>query len=161
MPEATHFCTCTRIQVYFVCLSQLMWTNKCDTGHLEPPVSSNKSKLLTEIQPQIRQIFWNSHKNVQIEFSHFSGNDGIGTNCCILWWISHFKLLQLDDRFIKQEDSLHEMINITGVIGMDKSGLVFTKGLRLSQVLGLNPVLKLRLLSQLSFVLKPYSQTVT
>ena len=41
------------------------------------------------------------------------------------------------------------------------SGLVFTKGLRLSQVLGLNPVLKLRLLSQLSFVLKPYSQRVT
>ena len=38
------------------------------------------------------------------------------------------------------------------------TGLVFTKGLRLSQVLGLNPVLKLRLLSQLSFVLKPYSQ---
>ena len=36
-------------------------------------------------------------------------------------------------------------------------GPVFTKGLRLSQVLGLNPVLKLRLLSQLSFVLKPYS----
>ena len=41
------------------------------------------------------------------------------------------------------------------------SGLVFTKGLRLSQVLGLNPVLKLRLLSQLSFVLKSYSQRVT
>ena len=40
-------------------------------------------------------------------------------------------------------------------------GLVFTKGLRLSQVLGLNPVLKLRLLAQLSFVLKPYSQRVT
>ena len=40
-------------------------------------------------------------------------------------------------------------------------GLVFTKGLRLSQVLGLNPALKLRLLSQLSFVLKPYSQRVT
>ena len=38
---------------------------------------------------------------------------------------------------------------------------VFTKGLRLSQVLGLNPVLKLRLLSQLSFVSKPYSQKVT
>ena len=37
------------------------------------------------------------------------------------------------------------------------SGPVFMKGLRLSQVLGLNPVLKLRLLSQLSFVLKPYS----
>ena len=35
------------------------------------------------------------------------------------------------------------------------TGLVFTKGLRLSQVL------KLRLLSQLSFVLKPYSQRVT
>ena len=43
----------------------------------------------------------------------------------------------------------------------DRAGLVFTKGLRLSQVLGLNPVLKLRLLSQLSFVLKPYSQRVT
>ena len=42
-----------------------------------------------------------------------------------------------------------------------RSGLVFMKGLRLSQVLGLNPVLKLRLLSQLSFVLKPYSQRVT
>ena len=41
------------------------------------------------------------------------------------------------------------------------TGSVFTKGLRLSQVLGLNPVLKLRLLSQLSFVLKPYSQSVT
>ena len=40
-------------------------------------------------------------------------------------------------------------------------GLLFTKGLRLSQVLGLNPVLKLRLLSQLSYVLKPYSQRVT
>ena len=40
-------------------------------------------------------------------------------------------------------------------------GPVFRKGLRLSQVLGLNPVLKLRLLSQLSFVLKPYSQRVT
>ena len=39
-------------------------------------------------------------------------------------------------------------------------GLVFTKGLRLSQILGLYPVLKLRLLSQLSFVLKPYSQRV-
>ena len=38
---------------------------------------------------------------------------------------------------------------------------VFTKGLRLSQVLGLNVVLKLRLLSQLSFVLKPYPQRVT
>ena len=35
-------------------------------------------------------------------------------------------------------------------------GAIFTKGLRLSQVLGLKPVLKLRLLSQLSFVLKPY-----
>ena len=33
-------------------------------------------------------------------------------------------------------------------------GLVFMKGLRLSQVLGLNPVLKLRLLSQLNFCLK-------
>ena len=42
-----------------------------------------------------------------------------------------------------------------------KPGPVFTKGLRLSQVLGLNPVLKSRLLSQLSFVLKPYSQRVT
>ena len=41
------------------------------------------------------------------------------------------------------------------------SGLVFTKGLRRSQVLCLNPVLKLRLLSQLSFVVKPYSQRVT
>ena len=41
------------------------------------------------------------------------------------------------------------------------AGLVFTKGLTLSQVLGLNVVLKLRLLSQLSFVLKPYSQRVT
>ena len=40
-------------------------------------------------------------------------------------------------------------------------GLVFTKGLRVSQVIGLNVVLKLRLLSQLSFVLKPYSQRVT
>ena len=39
-------------------------------------------------------------------------------------------------------------------------GTVFTKGLRLSQVLGLNVVLKLRLLSQLSFVLKQYSQWV-
>ena len=42
-----------------------------------------------------------------------------------------------------------------------RSAPVFTKGLRLSQVLGLNVVLKLRLLSQLSFVLKPYSQRVT
>ena len=41
------------------------------------------------------------------------------------------------------------------------SGAIFMKGLRLRQVLGLNPVLKLRLLSQLSFVLKPYSQRVT
>ena len=38
---------------------------------------------------------------------------------------------------------------------------VFTKGLRLSQVLSLNVVLKLRLLSQLSFVLYPYSQKGT
>ena len=38
---------------------------------------------------------------------------------------------------------------------------VFTKGLRLSQVLGLNVVVKLRLLSQQSFVLKPYLQRVT
>ena len=43
----------------------------------------------------------------------------------------------------------------------DSSGLVFTKGLRLSQVLGLNPVLKLRLLFQQSFVVKLYSQKVT
>ena len=43
----------------------------------------------------------------------------------------------------------------------ERQGPVFTKGLRLSQVFGLNPVLKLRLLSQLSFVLKPYSQRVT
>ena len=43
----------------------------------------------------------------------------------------------------------------------DTSGPVFTKGLRLSQVLGLNVVLRLRLLSQLSFVLNPYSQRVT
>ena len=35
------------------------------------------------------------------------------------------------------------------------------KGLRLSQVLGLNVVLKLRLLSQLSFVLKSYLKRVT
>ena len=42
-----------------------------------------------------------------------------------------------------------------------RAGLVFTKGLRLIQVLGLNPVLKLRLLSQLSFVIKSYSQRVT
>ena len=41
------------------------------------------------------------------------------------------------------------------------AGPVFMKGLRLSQVLGLNVVLKLRLLSQLSFVLKPYSERVT
>ena len=41
------------------------------------------------------------------------------------------------------------------------TGPVFMKDLRLSQVLGLNPVLKLRLLSQLSFVLKLYSQRVT
>ena len=41
------------------------------------------------------------------------------------------------------------------------SGPVFTKGLRLSQVLGLNPFLKLRLLSELSFVLKPYSVRVS
>ena len=40
-------------------------------------------------------------------------------------------------------------------------GPVFTKGLRLSQVLGLKSVLKLRLLSKLSFVFKPYSQSVT
>ena len=40
-------------------------------------------------------------------------------------------------------------------------GPVFTKGLRLSQVLDLNVVLKLRLLSQLSFVLNPYSQKAT
>ena len=40
-------------------------------------------------------------------------------------------------------------------------GLVFTKGLRLRQVLGLNVVLRLRILSQLSFVLKPYSERVT
>ena len=44
---------------------------------------------------------------------------------------------------------------------MYDSGLVFTKGFRLSQVLGLNVVLKLRLLSQLSFVLNPYSQKGT
>ena len=42
-----------------------------------------------------------------------------------------------------------------------QSGPVFMKGLRLSQVLGLNVVLKLRLLSQLNFVLKPYSQKGT
>ena len=47
------------------------------------------------------------------------------------------------------------------VVGGKTPGPVFTKGLRLSQVLGLNPVLKLRLLSHLSFVLKPYSQRVT
>ena len=47
----------------------------------------------------------------------------------------------------------HDKLNIT-------PGLVFTKGLRLSQVLGLNPVLKVRILSQLSFVLKSYSQKV-
>ena len=35
------------------------------------------------------------------------------------------------------------------------------KGLRLSQVLGLNVVLKLRLLFQLSFVLYPYSEKGT
>ena len=40
-------------------------------------------------------------------------------------------------------------------------GPVFMKGLRLSQVLGLNVVLKLRLLSQLSFVLKSYLKRVT
>ena len=40
-------------------------------------------------------------------------------------------------------------------------GPVFTKGLRLSQVLGLVEFLTLRLLSQLSFVLNPYSQKVT
>ena len=40
-------------------------------------------------------------------------------------------------------------------------GPVFREGLRLSQLLGLNPVLKLRLLSQLRFVLKLYSQRVT
>ena len=39
--------------------------------------------------------------------------------------------------------------------------LVFIQGLHSRKVLGLNPVLKLRLLSQLSFVLKPYSQRVT
>ena len=38
---------------------------------------------------------------------------------------------------------------------------VFKKGLRLSQVVGLNVVLKLRLLSQLSFVLNLYSQKGT
>ena len=53
-----------------------------------------------------------------------------------------------------------ERINDLGAVVMI-SGPIFMKGLRLSQVLGLNPVLKLRLLSQLSFVLKPYSQKVT
>ena len=46
-------------------------------------------------------------------------------------------------------------------LSVKTAGPVFTKGLKLSQVLGLNPVLKLRLLSQLSFVLKPCSQRVT
>ena len=40
-------------------------------------------------------------------------------------------------------------------------GLVFMKGLRLIQVLGLSVGSDLRLLSQLSFVLNPYSQKVT
>ena len=52
-------------------------------------------------------------------------------------------------------------LNVARVQNTNSSGPVFTKGLRLSQVLGLNVVLKLRLLSQLSFVLKPYSQRVT
>ena len=47
-----------------------------------------------------------------------------------------------------------------GIIG-EPPGPVFMKGLRLSQVLGLNVVLKLRLLSQLSFVLNPDLQRVT
>ena len=58
-----------------------------------------------------------------------------------------------------------QTISTTTIIpGMQRHqtvGLVFTKGLRLSQVIDLNPVLKLRLLSHLSFVLKQYSQRVT
>ena len=58
-------------------------------------------------------------------------------------------------------DSALNTIRQKGTTNFSKSGLVFTKSLRLSQVLGLNLVLKLRLLCQLSFVLKPYSQRVT
>ena len=47
------------------------------------------------------------------------------------------------------------------VLKLFQPGPVFTKGLRLNQVLGLNVVLKLRLLSQLNFVLNPYSQKGT
>ena len=53
-----------------------------------------------------------------------------------------------------------ELKNDIGVSQNDQCPY-FTKGLILSQVLGLNPVLKLRLFSQLSFVLKTYSQRVT
>ena len=52
-------------------------------------------------------------------------------------------------------------VPVDGLNSALNPGPVFTKGLRLSQVLGLNPVLQLRLLSQLSFVLKPCSQRVT
>ena len=52
-------------------------------------------------------------------------------------------------------------LHVSGLTLIENTGSVFMKGLRLSQVLGLNPVLKLRLLSQLSFVLIPYSQRVT
>ena len=50
--------------------------------------------------------------------------------------------------------------NASRAVGLG-TGPIFTKGLRLSQVLGLNPGLKLRLLSQLNFVLNSYSQRVT
>ena len=65
----------------------------------------------------------------------------------------------LDDRMLVNGGSV--LVLILPFLWPHCLGPVFTKGLRLSQVLGLNPVLKLRLLSQLSFILKPYSQRVT
>ena len=53
------------------------------------------------------------------------------------------------------------LITWSGVGIIYDPGPVFTKGLRLSQVLVLNVVFKLRVLSQLSFVLNAYSQKGT
>ena len=94
-------------------------------------------------------------------------------------WFTHFRKLLGNTPEVEEPDetipAVYEGLDIDdGPFTLDQfkrvktslklgksAGLVFMKGLRLSQVLGLNPVLKLRFLSQLSSVVKPYSQRVT
>ena len=73
---------------------------------------------------------------------------------CVLIFLLNFELWHQNEKRYKYINIFPHFYNIyllirsnVGIIMAIDPGLVFTKGLGLSQVLGLNPVLKLKLLS--------------